>query len=319
MANTFFYKLLNNPFNDPVVTVEFRRDQRFFLFDIGEISIIPQRHLQKISHIFVSHMHIDHFVGFDTLLRAVLIKEQPIYVYGPKGIINAVNGKLSGYTWNLIKDYPLKIEVCEVTETSIITALFYAKDGFNQTIKEKLPFSEIIYSEPTFSIKAAIFDHQIPVLGYALIEDMQININKARLIERSFKPGSWLSELKINTNNLSHMIMIDGIDYSVNDLKDLTNITKGQKIVYITDIAPSKENIEKAVYLAMDADILFIEGYFLTQDSDHTGRKSHLTARAAGYIARMAGVKKFELIHISKKYLEMYNDVIDEAMKEFLS
>ncbi|MBF0541273.1 MAG: hypothetical protein HQK91_07475 [Nitrospirae bacterium] len=337
MTKTFFCKLLNNPFNDPIVTVEFIKQgtspsskNRFFLFDLGELSNISSKHLQKISHVFVSHMHIDHFIGFDTLIRAILIREETLYVYGPLGIINAVNGHLSGYTWNLVKNYPLKIEVFEIIESGISCAGFYAQNGFNKIIKDKLPFNEIIYSDPDLSIKAAIFDHLIPVLGYAIIEDIQININKDKLIERSLKSGHWLSELKdkIRTMLFDHQqweqgindnIYIDGIEHSVEELKDLIIFTKGQKIVYITDIAPSKENIERAIALAKDADVLFIEAYFLEQDCDHAGRKGHLTARAAGHIAAKAAVKTFEIIHVSKKYLDVYFAILDEVNKEFIN
>lgn len=331
MTKTFFCKLLNNPFSDPVMILEFTRSQRFFLFDIGDLSSLPVRHLQKISHVFVSHMHIDHFIGFDTLLRSLLGRDTPLYVYGPAGIINAVSGKLAGFTWNLIKEYPLKIEVLEITETGGEWAGFYAQDGFSKNNKgvlklEHAPIDKaaevcpnIIYKEPAFSIHTAIFDHQIPVLGYTIIEDTAININKAALLEHGLKPGPWLTELKdkIRINDYHHKLDVYGTQLSVSDLSDIIIVTKGQKIAYITDISNTKENIEKAVSLAKNADILFIEAYFLDRDYNNAKKIGHLTAKTTGYIANMANVKKIELIHISKKYLTMKDIIKDEVYKEF--
>jgi ribonuclease Z len=320
MTKTFSCKLLNSPYNDPVMMLEFTRKQRLFLFDIGDLSTLPQRLLQKISHVFISHMHIDHFFGFDTLLRSILSREEPLNVYGPIGIIDAVQGKLSGYTWNLVKSYPIKIEVFEITNTSITSAGFYAQEGFQKISKGNQPFSGIIYSESDFRINASIFDHQIPVLGFSIVSDINININKTKMIELGFNnPGPWINELKdkIRANDLLYKLIIDGREYSINDLKDMVIVSKGQKIVYITDIAPSKENIDTAITLASDADILFIEAYFLEQDSDHAAKKGHITARLAGYIAGMAVVKNIEITHISKKYIDMEKVVKDEVNTGF--
>ena len=48
---------------------------------------------------------MDHFAGFDQLLRLLLGREKAVGVYGPTGLINAVEHKLRAYTWNLIEGY----------------------------------------------------------------------------------------------------------------------------------------------------------------------------------------------------------------------
>jgi ribonuclease Z len=61
--------LINDPFGDPGVYVECKYRREAVLFDLGDLHLLPPRKLLKIDYIFVSHTHMDHFIGFDHLLR----------------------------------------------------------------------------------------------------------------------------------------------------------------------------------------------------------------------------------------------------------
>ena len=92
--------LINDPFGDPGLLVQFLYQKRSLLFDLGDISPLSNGELLKVSHVFVSHTHIDHFIGFDRLLRAVFGREKTITFIGPENFIKNVEGKLTGFTWN---------------------------------------------------------------------------------------------------------------------------------------------------------------------------------------------------------------------------
>src|SRR5207247_454355 len=68
----------------------------------------------QVTPVFVSHTHIDHFIGFDHLLRMFLARDLRLDLFGPPGIIANVRGKLAGYTWNLVDGYPFVLTVHEV-------------------------------------------------------------------------------------------------------------------------------------------------------------------------------------------------------------
>ncbi|MBF0521000.1 MAG: ribonuclease Z [Nitrospirae bacterium] len=317
MKTTFFCKQINNPFEDPSVYVRLRCQRHTFLFDCGDISALQPAEILKITTIFVTHMHIDHFIGFDLILRLALGRDMPLTIYGPEGIIHAVESKLKGFTWNLIKEYPIKIEVFEITENSMSHASFYAESGFEKIQRPDLPFKSTIYNEDGITVNAEIFDHGIPVAGYSISEESHININKDELLRRGFETGPWLTGFKkairngINDYKVTHC----GKTYTKDDLNSLVMITEGQKISYITDIAPTDKNISRAIELARNSDILYIEAFFLKEDHERAFKRNHLTTAHAGYIAKAAGAKHIELIHISPKYTGLYSKAESEVLE----
>ena len=61
--------LVNGRTGDPALYVETLFEKGAIMFDLGDLSNLPPRKIQRLEHIFVSHAHIDHFFGFDRLLR----------------------------------------------------------------------------------------------------------------------------------------------------------------------------------------------------------------------------------------------------------
>jgi ribonuclease Z len=116
--------LVNGRFGDPALYVEMLFEKRALLIDLGDITFLPPRKIHRIEHVFVSHAHIDHFVGFDVLLRVLVGREKTVHLFGPSGFIERVAHKLHGYEWNLadLFQYDLGFAVTEIGDTGIVRA-----------------------------------------------------------------------------------------------------------------------------------------------------------------------------------------------------
>src|SRR6266508_6545482 len=77
MRPIFHPSLVNGRYGDPTVYVETLFKTHSVLFDLGEIASLSPRKIRRVDHIFVSHAHIDHFVGFDHLLRLLVFTARP--------------------------------------------------------------------------------------------------------------------------------------------------------------------------------------------------------------------------------------------------
>jgi ribonuclease Z len=334
MKPTFHFSLVNGPFDDPCVFVRLIHEGRGLLFDAGDLGGLGTGNILKISDIFVTHTHMDHFIGLDEALRHCLKREMPLRLYGPKDLAERVEGKLGGYSWNLIREYPLKIEVFGIGRQSLSHTGFYAEDSFSKTVYPDRPFDGVLWEEPLFKVKGLLLSHEIPVVAYTLEEEYHININKARLEEKGLTAGPWLSSLKAAVRENYDFIKAEGVlslkkmgvsPYSIcfdgspclKDLMDIVAITKGQKVSYVMDVAPTDENLEKLIPFVRGSDILFCEAYFLERDRDRAVERSHLTAALAGRIAGEAEVGQLQILHFSPRYRDCEQELYDEAMREF--
>jgi ribonuclease Z len=326
MRPSFHPRLINGPFDDPGLFIPFQFQHRALIFDLGDINGLAPKDVLKISHAFVSHTHMDHFIGFDRLLRLSLGREKNISLYGPPGFLKNVAGKLAGYTWNLADkyNYPLSLQITEVHPQHTLCCKYRCAKKFQSAQDPfKQPFSGILYQEPAFEVSAVILDHHIPCLGYSIKERFHVNIIKNGLKALDLSPGPWLTEFKqalYNQADPSAKFEVKSDrrktarQFSLGALADkIARITPGQKITYITDVVDSAANSEKIVELAKGSDHLFIEAVFLDQDRELAEKKHHLTARRAGQLAALAQVKQFTVFHFSPRYTGMEQQLREEA------
>ena len=314
-------RLLNGYFEDPCLFARILHEKKAILFDLGDINSLTQSELYKITDVFVTHTHMDHFIGFDTLLRVILRRETPLYIYGPPSVLPCIQGKLKGYTWNLIEDYPTLINVFAYNGRYLTHSIFSAKNRFRKRTVSRSESDGLLLQNPVFTVRAAKLDHGIPCLAYALEEKYHINIDKALLVRKGLPVGPWLNDFKKiirkQAGNSRQTVRVGDKNVRVSEISDLARITRGQKISYATDIAINQKNVSRLINLIKGSDVFFCEAYFLEKDRERAIERSHLTAKAAGAIAKKAGVKRLELLHFSPKYSDCPDKVIEEAMKEF--
>ena len=315
------HSAVNGPFEDPAVFVRILREKRALLLDAGDISVLKPGDIQKITDILITHTHIDHFIGFDTLIRALLRRTIPLRVYGPSNITDCVEGKLQGYTWNLITDYPLIIDVFSINVNTVRRSRFSARNRFQREDKNIYNTDGLLFRDPLFTIKALQLDHQIPCLAYSIEEEFHININKALLHEMALPVGPWLASLKKAIREQlpgeTEFIIADR-RHRLHELRAIATITKGQKISYVTDVSITDDNIRRIVEFVRDSDTFYCEAYFLDKDIDRARERFHLTAKLTGSIARQAGVTRLVAMHFSPRYRNLAENPEHEAMREFM-
>lgn len=317
MSPRFFPRLVNGSFDDPALYVAFAHEKRAMLFDLGDLSRLAPRDVLKVSHCFVSHTHMDHFCGFDQLLRLLLGREKQLHLYGPAGFLDNLEGKLRAYNWNLVDHYRYSLELTasEIRGHTIHIRRYACRNRFlpeyGRDVRQ--PFDGILLDEPSLRVEARILDHGIPCLGFSLTEPIHINIDKAALHHLSLTTGAWLKTFKqalYGNRDPDTIIAATTLDpspgrrhFRLGTLAErITRSSPGQKIAYITDVAGHRENLEMIDELVQGADHLFIEGAFRTRDHELAASRYHLTAAQAGQIAARAGVKRFTLFHFSPRY-----------------
>ncbi len=336
MNPSFSSYLVNNVFGDPGMYVEVRWSKRALLFDLGHNDALGPTRLLRAMDIFVSHTHMDHFIGFDAVLRVALGRGKTLNLYGPPGLIGNVQGKLKGYTWNLVDGYPLSIKVQEFHPHEVRLATFLATDGF--LIHEEAPKTGPertaigvfpIYDDPMFTISAVALNHLIPSFAYALREQFHVNINKERLHEAGLPVGSWLKDVKQYlweekpddfrfTTTLYFEHRREERRFLLGEVRErFVTSTRGQKLAYVVDARYDEENEAKIVELARGADIFYCESPYLDQDADKARERYHLTARQAGLMAKKAGVRELVVFHFSPRYTGMGEEIVHEAMAAF--
>jgi ribonuclease Z len=333
MRPSFHPRLINDPFSDPGLFIPFLYEKRALLFDLGELKALSPKDLLKVTHVFVTHTHMDHFIGFDTLLRIFLGREKDIHLFGPPGFLGHVEGKLAGYTWNLVNEYQTNfgLKVTEVQKENMLTKTYLCRDRFrSESLPEVVPFTGILLREPSYSVESVFLDHRTPCLGLCLVENFTINIIKEALREMELSVGPWLTRFKRalyekQDPRMEFLVtweekgkVIREKRFVLGDLAvKIGRISPGQKIAYITDIIGSPENDEKVVRLSGEADQLFIEAAFLDCDREIARKKYHLTAKEAGELAKRARVKQFTLFHFSPRYYGREADIEREALEAF--
>jgi ribonuclease Z len=325
----FECKLLNQPFGDPALYVRLANEKKALLFDLGDISGLSPGELIKVTHVFVSHTHMDHFIGFDHLVRLNLSRDKTLHLFGPEGIIENVKGKLNGYTWDLVAGYPFIVEVTEIGAVTLRNVRFICNQKFEQKTIDERPFKLEIDANPYYTVKAKALDHRIFSLAFSIEERFHININKDKLMKLGFPCGKWLNDFKDAvwrdepddfmisvTEKTAGCRVIEELPLS--KLKnEIATIKKGQKIVYVSDCRGTESNFKKIISFTENADLLFCEASFLDRDREKASERGHLTAKQAGFIARESGVKELRVFHFSPRYESIPDKLYQEAEQEF--
>ncbi|HOU99260.1 MAG TPA: ribonuclease Z [Bacteroidales bacterium] len=259
--------------------------EHFYLFDCGEATQIRIRQerlpLSKINHIFISHLHGDHFFGLFGLLSSFQLhgRKNELHLYTHEGLQNIINTVIIEKV-NL--NFPISYHPLPTSK------------------------SEIILEDKNVIITAFPLKHRIPVCGFKVTEKqdaLKIRKEKINMLHLTIQ-----DILKIKKGE-------DYIDSQGNLIPnhELTlPSAKPRSYAYCSDTLYDESIIE----FIDDVDLLYHEATFSEEHRDRALITGHSTAKQAASIAKKANVKKLIIGHYSVRYKDL-SMLLDEAREVF--
>lgn len=251
-------------------------NHRHFLIDCGEGTQRQMRKYKvgftKINHIFISHLHGDHFYGLVGLLSTygILGREKELHIYGPKGI-------------KQVTLLQLKISESHARYPMIFHEL---------TSKE----SELIFEDDKVSVHTIPLKHRVYTNGYLFTEKQKPlklhidNISNYDEIDRAdynnIKAGK---DVVLSTGEI-----IPNVELTLPPKKPLS-FAFCSDTVYKPNIVPIIKN----------ADLLYHEATFLADKEELAKKTKHSTSKEAAQIAKEANVGKLVVGHYSGRYKDI--------------
>jgi ribonuclease Z len=318
----FFAGLLD----DPLLLLNIRPTGRGILVDCGRTHHLAKRVMKSIDALFITHAHMDHFMGIDTVIRHNHVSPRTLDLFGPPGISEKMSAKFSSYDWNLTEPYWCSFRVHEIHHDTISTFLFPGPEGFLRRFEgEHSRVDKVIYSNDFLRIEADLCDHKIPVLIFKITERDSFLVDVDKIERAGLVRGPWLRQLKKRFHHgyspgepLVVPRLMEGkiIEEPVRDTQALyESIRKDQppsSIGYVTDIAFSEENLEKVSGLLENVTLLVCECSFLAADRDKARVSAHLCTSDINFILDRLHPSIFLPMHLSKSYIHDCERVYDE-------
>jgi len=261
-------------------------NERIYLIDCGEgtqhqmlrFDIKPG----KIDHIFISHLHGDHYLGLIGLLSSMHLngRKKPMMLFGPPDLIKIIDVHLA-YSWtNLNYDlvfYPLQAEQ-----------------------------PELILDNQEFSVETIVLNHRIPCTGFLFRQKKPLLKLDAGQLEYYHVGRNQFLKLK------------QGEDF-VNEIGDIVpNSTLTIQPEEPKSYAYCSDTLAGESYLPQihNIDLLYHEATFMQDLLARAEETHHTTAFQAGEIASKAHVKKLLIGHFSARYKTL-EGLLEEARSVF--
>ena len=258
---------------------------KWFLLDCAEGAQMQiRRHkvpLMKINHIFISHLHGDHYLGLPGLLftKHLLGRTKKLHVYSPPGLREIIE---------------LQYKISEL------------KPSFDIEYHEIEEGEALIFEDKDLQVYTLKMKHRIPTFGFLFVEkERERNIIK-RKISKYDIPVEVIPQIKKGADFLTEQ----GTVVPNSELTLPPPPTR--KYAFCSDTAYTEEFLDQI----RGVDLLYHEATFLHDKADIAREKMHSTTIEAANLARKAGVKRLLLGHYSARYKEL-DDFLEEAKAVF--
>ena len=233
--------------------------------------------LVKVSNIFITHWHGDHFFGLFGLLQtmSLLGKKTDLTVWAPKSSLSK-----------------------HVQEVIGVKGLAY-KAEFKVLKPGK------VFERNGFTVEAVKLDHSVEDYGFIIAHYKGRKFNKQKALELGVPEGPLFSKLqrgesvKVGKKTIKASQVLEGPE----------RVTKA---AYFFDTAVMPKMASKL----KDCDLLFHECTFLEKDKDKAQDTKHSYASALAKFCKKAKVKRLVAMHLSARYKDA-GEVQAELVKHF--
>ncbi len=246
--------------------------ERYFLIDCGEGTQMQMRkyktRFQNINHVFISHLHGDHFYGLPGFLASMhlLGRKNELTIYGPKEleeIISMVHKHSDTYL-----NYPIKF------------------------IHTQNTTKQLLFEDDKVEVYSFPLKHRIATTGFLFKEKpLPRNIDKYKL-EKMNVSFAEIHKLKLG---------LDAIDNNGNTIKN-SDLTLDPPNTRSFAFCSDTKFFEELANDIKDVDLLYHESTFLEDKKDRAKQTFHSTAKQAAEIAVLSNAKKLVLGHFSARY-----------------
>lgn len=245
---------------------------QLFLIDCGEGTQVELRRskmkFSRINHIFISHLHGDHFFGLPGLVATfrLLGRKSPLHIYGPKGIKEAVTLLLKlGDSWT---NYPLHFH--ELTSKS----------------------PELVFENEKVTVTTIPLDHRVYTNGFLFEEKPNERKLNAAATEAYGIEKCYFQNIKNGKDiTLDNGTVVPNSELTFDPKPPL-------RYAFCSDTAFYPEIVPQI----QDVDVLYHESTFLESEVALASPTKHSTAKQAATIAKLANVKQLVLGHYSTRY-----------------
>lgn len=252
-----------------VITTE----DHLFLVDCGEGTQIQMNRYKirrsRINHIFISHLHGDHYFGLSGLLNSYNLtsRTEPLHIYAPAPLKEILDLQFKVGEAHL--SYPLHFH----------------------------PLGEpgLLVDERKITVHSFKVKHRIPCWGFLFREKpkpRKVDPDKA---SKAGVPTSFYQHLKEGENYIG----------AEGKLVPNEEVTKPSPPSYSYAYTADTSYEETIAEIVKGCGLLYHEATYLDEMRDRARERFHSTAKEAAIIAKTAGVKKLILGHFSSKYEEL--------------
>lgn len=288
--------------------------RELYLFDCGTLHGLKTRDLLKVRWLFLSHLHIDHLIGFDHLLRLRLFSDLPLTVFGPPGTTEVIGHRLQGYAWNLTSGSPFEVRSVDLDATGPAqSARFSCHEQF-QAEPFQYPASASgskLTLAPDLSLAWQALEHGVPCYGYRLYRHFLPNFSPQIAESLGLKPGPWVKKL---LSGQSISLDVQGEKRNQEWLSSrLLKRRESQSIGYLTDTLLHPRLTDSLADFFQGVDVLISECAYLDRDQGLATQNLHMTTKQVGQLALAAQAQNLSIFHLSKRYSE---NGAEEHLKE---